>query len=80
GSAGAEASGLTISSTPAGARVWIDAWDVGCSTPVRVTGLAPGDHQVELVADGYQRWRAVVAVTLGEVLVMPPPQLVALPQ
>lgn len=42
---------LLVQSTPAGAHVSIDGVDHGVS-PINVDGLAPGDHEVVLQADG----------------------------
>jgi hypothetical protein len=43
---------LLVRSTPAGARVMVDGRSVGV-TPVTVSDLQPGSHQVRIVRDGY---------------------------
>ena len=45
---------LEISSTPAGARVFIDGADVQKVTPATITNLSSGDHTYKLVLSGYK--------------------------
>ena len=56
---------LSLASTPAGAAVYIDSVVQG-STPLTVTGLAPGVHQVKLTSSGYQDYLGSVALSPGE--------------
>jgi hypothetical protein len=41
-----------ITSTPSGARIWLDDSDTGASTPATITGLAPIYHSYYLVLSG----------------------------
>jgi len=63
---GAESPGtLSIASDPAGAVVYVDGLFVG-RTPVAVKELAPGDHRVRLIKDGYLENGRVVNVAAGK--------------
>ena len=63
---GAESPGtLSIASDPAGAVVYVDGLLVG-RTPVDVKALAPGDHRVRLVKDGYLENGRVVNIAAGK--------------
>jgi hypothetical protein len=55
---------VEVVSRPAGARVFIDDQAVG-STPLRVSGLAPGPHTIRLEQPGYRSWIGTVTVTAG---------------
>jgi hypothetical protein len=45
---------VVVNSRPAGARVRLDGADVGV-TPLRMTGVAPGKHAVEVALEGHAR-------------------------
>jgi hypothetical protein len=55
---------LTVSTTPAGAAVFIDGVQRGVS-PAVIPGLAAGSHTVVLRLDGYQELSAPVPITAG---------------
>jgi hypothetical protein len=57
---------LRVASRPMGARVLLDGRVVG-ETPMVVTNVAPGEHQIglDLDAKGYQRWSSSVVVPAG---------------
>jgi PEGA domain/DnaJ domain len=57
---------LTVASRPLGARVSFDGRVVG-ETPITVTNVPPGEHQIELTlaGDAYQPWSSSVVVTRG---------------
>lgn len=57
---------LRVTSRPVGARVSFDDRVVG-ETPMVVTNVTPGDHQIglDLDAKGYQPWSSSIVVTAG---------------
>ncbi len=59
---------LRVESQPMGARVLFDGAVVG-ETPIVVTGVTPGEHQVgvDLGLQGYQPWSSSVVVAAGRV-------------
>jgi eukaryotic-like serine/threonine-protein kinase len=60
--------GFALDSAPRGATVFVDGRRLPQSTPVRVTDLEPGDHQIRLEYDGYAPWESALHVTPGTVL------------
>jgi len=58
---------LRVTSRPVGARVSFDDRVVG-ETPMVVTNVTPGEHQIglDLDAKGYQPWSASIVVTAGQ--------------
>ncbi len=56
---------LSVTTTPAGATVFIDGIPMGVS-PVTISGLAPGGHAMILKLDGYADITAPVTVTAGQ--------------
>jgi PKD repeat protein len=56
---------LAVASEPAGANVFVDGQFQG-TTPVEVARLAPGDHRVRLVKDGYLENSRLVSVASGQ--------------
>lgn len=57
---------LRVTSRPVGARVSFDDRVVG-ETPMVVTNVTPGEHQIglDLDANGYQPWSSSIVVTAG---------------
>jgi len=57
---------LRVESQPTGARIVFDGEPVG-ETPLVVTDVTPGEHQValDLAASGYKGWSSSVIVTAG---------------
>ncbi|MFH1072900.1 MAG: PEGA domain-containing protein [Nanoarchaeota archaeon] len=53
---------LTVSSIPAGARVYVDGVFKG-STAITVTGLTSGNHAVRLTMPGYQTYETTMAIS-----------------
>jgi serine/threonine protein kinase len=70
-------SGFQLDSTPSGASVFVDGKQLDQVTPVRVTNLTPGDHQIRLSIDGFAPWESSLHVTPGSVLELPRAQLTA---
>jgi serine/threonine protein kinase len=68
-------SGFQLDSSPTGARVFVDGKQLEQITPVRVTSLTPGDHQIRLELDGFNAWESSLHVTPGSVLELPKAQL-----
>jgi hypothetical protein len=56
---------LQVASNPAGADIELDGAFVG-STPSKIE-IAPGDHDLAVVKDGYKRWTRKIRVTGGEI-------------
>jgi hypothetical protein len=55
---------LRIESRPAGAAVYVDGRPVG-TTPMVISAVAAGAHQVRMELDGYRPWTASATVTAG---------------
>jgi PEGA domain len=57
---------LRVESQPTGARISLDGETMG-ETPLFVTDITPGEHQIalDLGAGGYRRWSSSVVVTAG---------------
>jgi hypothetical protein len=56
---------LSVTTTPAGALVFIDGTQVGVS-PVTVPGLSPGAHTILMKLDNYNDLTATVTITAGQ--------------
>lgn len=56
---------LSVSSSPSGAKVYVDGSYYG-RTPQKVHGLAAGGHRVEVRLDGYDTWSSTQQVRPGE--------------
>jgi len=70
-------SGFALDSTPSGATVFVDDVQLGQVTPLRVTDLTPGHHQIRLQMEGYAPWQSSLQVTAGHVLSLPRATLMA---
>ena len=57
---------LEISSTPAGARVFIDGADALKATPATITNLSSGDYTYKLVLSGYKDATGTVTIEPGK--------------
>jgi hypothetical protein len=57
---------MSVGSRPMGARISLDGQVIG-ETPMVLTDLTPGEHQIglDLDAKGYQPWSSPVVVTAG---------------
>ena len=60
---------VNIQSTPAGANVFLDGTLVGL-TPVLVSGITPGSHQVAVELTGYVPFQATTSVSAGATTVV----------
>jgi PKD repeat protein len=63
--AAAAAGAISIASDPSGASVYVDGQFVG-ETPLDVRQIAPGDHRVRVVKDGYLENGRVVNIAAGK--------------
>ena len=57
---------LNVTSTPAGAAIFVDGADTGATTDATLADLAVGDHTVTLTKDGYRDAAANVTVRSDE--------------
>lgn len=57
---------LNISSSPSGARIYIDGYYIR-STPALISGILAGNYLVELQLEGYQNWTKNVSATEGRI-------------
>lgn len=56
---------LKVTSTPAGASIWLDGKDTKKNTPKILEGLSPGHHKVKLVLEGFKDKFDTVTVYSG---------------
>ena len=56
---------INLKSNPSNAKALIDGREVG-TTPISITDLKPGTHQVEARMDGYYDWRESVEIVPGK--------------
>lgn len=56
---------VSISSTPSGARIYIDGKDSGEKSNITIWGLTPGIHSIDLRLDGYNDYHASTQVNNG---------------
>jgi hypothetical protein len=59
-----ETGSLSITTSPAGALVFIDGKMKGV-TPATIPGLSPGSHTIRLVLDGYQDLETITEIAAG---------------
>jgi uncharacterized caspase-like protein len=57
---------ISISSSPSGARVYLDGTDMGFSTPGTLTSISAGSHTLVLKKSGYNDYSTGVTVTGGQ--------------
>jgi len=57
---------ISVSSTPAGAKVFLDGTDTGLTTSCTLNNVSPGAHVVKLVKDGYADFEQNVTVVAGQ--------------
>lgn len=68
-------SGFALDSVPSGATVVVDGKRLDEPTPIRLTDLGIGDHQIRLESEGYAPWESSLQVVEGKVLDLPKAQL-----
>lgn len=64
--------GFSITSTPVGAKVFVDDTELPQRTPITVSDLPPGTHTLRLEHEGHATWESTVNVTAGQVLALQP--------
>ena len=57
---------VKVSSTPAGATIWLDGKNTKKTTPDILEDLIPGKHTIRLVLDGYNDYSSSVTITSGK--------------
>jgi subtilisin family serine protease/C1A family cysteine protease len=57
---------ISASSTPSGARIWLDGTDTGINTPGTLTSVTAGSHTVTLKLSGYSDYSTSVTVIAGQ--------------
>ncbi len=57
---------ISVNSTPAGAKIFLDGTDTGKATNTTLTNIVPGNHTVKLVKEGYKNVEQSVSVTAGQ--------------
>jgi hypothetical protein len=60
----ASAGTLAVFSQPSGATVYVDGLDVG-HTPINLTTVMPGNHQIRLELPDYRAWSSSVRIEAG---------------
>ncbi len=63
---------LSISSTPSGARIYIDNIDQGIYTPNTISDLTTGNHDVKLVITNYNDYTTMVTIDPGQTTTITP--------
>lgn len=56
---------LHLSSTPAGAEIYLDSQYRG-TAPATIAGIEPGSHTLEFRMTGYKSWKSVITVSPGD--------------
>ncbi len=62
---------IRISSSPSGAKVYLDDKDIGRHTPTGPLPVSAGKHTVKLKKEGYKVWENEVTVKASEALDLP---------
>ena len=57
---------IRVTSTPTGARVFLDGTDKGLNTDCTLTKVSTGSHSLKLVMTGYTDFLTTVNVTTGQ--------------
>ena len=57
---------VKISSSPAGAAIWLDGKNTKKTTPEILEDITPGKHKVKLVLEGYNDYNGNITITSGK--------------
>ena len=72
---------LNISSTPSGARIYIDNSDQGIDTPNTISNLTAGSHEIKLTLTNYNDYTtSVTIISNSTVTITPTPNLTLSPE
>lgn len=63
---------LNITSTPSGARIYIDDIDRGVVTPNTITALSSGTHNLRLTLTNYNDWIGTINIISGQTVTTTP--------
>jgi hypothetical protein len=73
--------GFAVDSDPGGASVFVDGKGLGQKTPVRVTDLKPGPHEIRIEKDdGYETWMTRLEVPPNQIIDLQTVTLLAKPE
>ncbi|MFH1962242.1 MAG: PEGA domain-containing protein [bacterium] len=56
---------ISITSTPAGASIFLDGTDTKTITPAILTNIIPGTYTIQLIKNDYENWHRQTMVTAG---------------
>lgn len=59
---------LYVTSTPTGAKIFIDTADQNIPTPATITDMVPKSYSVKLTKEGYKDWAGSVNIEAGKTL------------
>lgn len=65
GGGGPSTGSIHVTSTPTGAKVFLDGRDTGQKTTTTLTNVSVGSHELKLVLGGYKIWTRTVHVAQG---------------
>ncbi len=63
-----EGTGFALTSTPAGAKVFVDGRELDGTTPLRVEDLPAGSHTIRVEADGRRTWQRQIQLAAGQIM------------
>jgi len=63
---GSQNGAISVSSSPTGAKVYLDGSDTGQTTNCTLSNISPGNHTIKLTKEGYQDYQQSVAVSGGQ--------------
>jgi len=68
GTDAAEGTGFALTSTPDGAKVFVDGRELDGTTPLRVEDLPAGSHTIRVEADGRRSWQRQIQLAAGQMM------------
>jgi len=63
---GSQNGAISVSSSPTGAKVYLDGSDTGQTTNCTLSNISSGNHTIKLTKEGYQDYQQSVAVSGGQ--------------
>ena len=64
----AESGSIRVTSSPSGAKIYIDGKYSGRSTPSTIKDLSSGSHKIKLEQSGYKTWSRTIEIKPGETI------------